>query len=86
MGLSFYSWHVEGGVDNVIADICTFLRREIFHVDGAFFNKTGMLAESLNFVIMKDLLCKLLIYFRVLNYMKVCAYNEFEYCKVFGYY
>jgi hypothetical protein len=34
-----------GGVDNVIADICTFLRREIFHVDCAFFDKTKMLAE-----------------------------------------
>jgi hypothetical protein len=33
------------GVDNVIVDICTFVRREIFYVDGAFFNKTGMLAE-----------------------------------------
>jgi hypothetical protein len=32
-------------VDNVIADICTFLHREIFHVDGAFFDKTRMLAE-----------------------------------------
>jgi hypothetical protein len=34
-----------GGMDNVIADICTFLRHEIFHVDSAFFDKTGMLAE-----------------------------------------
>jgi hypothetical protein len=33
------------GVDNVISDICTFLRHEIFLVDGAFFNKTGMLVE-----------------------------------------
>jgi hypothetical protein len=35
----------KGGVGNVISDICMFLRREIFHVDGAFFNKTEMLAE-----------------------------------------
>jgi hypothetical protein len=35
----------QGGVDNVIVDICTFLHREIFHVDDAFFDKTGMLAE-----------------------------------------
>jgi hypothetical protein len=35
----------KGGVDNVIADISTFLRREIFYVDSAFFDKTGMLAE-----------------------------------------
>jgi hypothetical protein len=35
----------KGGVDNVISDICTFLRREIFHVDDTFFDKTGMLAE-----------------------------------------
>jgi hypothetical protein len=34
-----------GGVDNVISDICMFLRFEIFHIDGAFFDKTGTLAE-----------------------------------------
>jgi hypothetical protein len=34
-----------GGVDNVILDICIFLRREIFHVDDTFFNKTRTLAE-----------------------------------------
>jgi hypothetical protein len=34
-----------GGVDNVILNICTFLHREIFCIDGAFFNKTGTLAE-----------------------------------------
>jgi hypothetical protein len=34
-----------GGVDNVISNICMFLRREIFHVDGAFFDKTGTLAQ-----------------------------------------
>jgi hypothetical protein len=72
-----------GRVNNVIADICTFLHHEIFHVDGAFFDKTGMLVE---FVIMKDLLCKQLMYYRVFDYMKVCTYNEFEYCNVFGYY
>jgi hypothetical protein len=32
------------GVNNVISDICMFLCREIFHVEGAFFNKNGMLA------------------------------------------
>jgi hypothetical protein len=26
-------------------DICMFLRREIFHVDGTFFDKTGALAQ-----------------------------------------
>jgi hypothetical protein len=26
------------------------------------------------------------MYFGVFDYMKVCTYNEFEYCKVFGYY
>jgi hypothetical protein len=35
----------QGGVDNVIADICPFLRREIFYVDDAFFDKTETLAE-----------------------------------------
>jgi hypothetical protein len=35
------------GVDDVISDICTFLRREIFHVDCAFFDKTRTLAEFL---------------------------------------
>jgi hypothetical protein len=34
-----------GGLDNVISDICTFLRREIFHADGAFFDKTVTLTE-----------------------------------------
>jgi hypothetical protein len=34
-----------GGVDNVMSDIYTFLRREIFHVDGTFFDKIGTLAE-----------------------------------------
>jgi hypothetical protein len=34
-----------GGVDNVISDICMFLRREIFHVDDALFDKTGTLAD-----------------------------------------
>jgi hypothetical protein len=33
------------GVDNVIAYICTFLCHEIFHIDGALFDKTGTLAE-----------------------------------------
>jgi hypothetical protein len=35
----------KGGVNNVIADICMFMRREIFYVDDAFFDKTGTLAE-----------------------------------------
>jgi hypothetical protein len=35
----------KGGVNNVISDICTFLHHEIFHVDGAFFDKTRTLAE-----------------------------------------
>jgi hypothetical protein len=35
----------QGGVDNVIADIYTLLRRKIFHVDDTFFNMTGTLAE-----------------------------------------
>jgi hypothetical protein len=35
----------KGGVDNVILDICMFLHREIFHVDGTFFHKTRTLAE-----------------------------------------
>jgi hypothetical protein len=34
-----------GGVDNIISDICMFLCREIFHIEGAFFNKNGTLAE-----------------------------------------
>jgi hypothetical protein len=34
-----------GGVDNVISDICMSLRCEIFHVEGAFFNKNGTLAK-----------------------------------------
>jgi hypothetical protein len=34
-----------GGVNNIISDICMFLHREIFHIDGAFFDKTGTLAK-----------------------------------------
>jgi hypothetical protein len=26
------------------------------------------------------------MYYRVFDYMKVCTYNEFEYCNVFDYY
>jgi hypothetical protein len=33
------------GVDNVISCICTFLRCEVFHVDGTFFDKTRTLTE-----------------------------------------
>jgi hypothetical protein len=79
----------KGEVDNIISDICRFLRREIFYVDDSFFDKTKTLAEFLqlcNFVIMKDLLCKQLMYLGVFDYMKMCTYNEFEYCKVFDYY
>jgi hypothetical protein len=35
----------KGGVNNVISDICMFLCREIFHVDGTFFDKIVMLVE-----------------------------------------
>jgi hypothetical protein len=45
MGLSFHKDMQNGGVHNVVSDICTFLRREVFDVDGAFFDKTGNLAE-----------------------------------------
>jgi hypothetical protein len=34
-----------GGVNNVISDMCMLLRREIFHVECAFFDKNGSLAE-----------------------------------------
>jgi hypothetical protein len=34
-----------GGVDHIILDMCMFLRREIFHIDGAFFDQHGTLAE-----------------------------------------
>jgi hypothetical protein len=33
------------GVNDVISDLCMFLRREIFHVQGDFFDKNGILAE-----------------------------------------
>jgi hypothetical protein len=45
MGLSFYKGYAKHGVDNVISDTCLFLRHEIFHVDGTFFNKNETLAE-----------------------------------------
>jgi hypothetical protein len=31
--------------DNIISNICMFLHREIFHIDGAFFDKNGTLAD-----------------------------------------
>jgi hypothetical protein len=45
MGLFIYKDMQNDGVDNVISDICTFLHREVFYVDGAFFDKTRTLAE-----------------------------------------
>jgi hypothetical protein len=45
MGISFIMDMQNGGVDNVISDLCMFLRREIFHIEGAFFDKNGTLAE-----------------------------------------
>jgi hypothetical protein len=48
--------------------------------------RPGRERSFLNFIIMKDLLCKQLMYFGGFDYMKVSTYNEFEYCKVFGYY
>ena len=33
------------GIDHLISDMCTFLRREIFHISGQFFDKEGSLAE-----------------------------------------
>jgi hypothetical protein len=33
------------GVNDVISDLCMFLRREIFHAQGDFFDKNGTLAE-----------------------------------------
>jgi hypothetical protein len=32
-------------VDQVISDMCMFLRREIFNAQERFFNKNGILAE-----------------------------------------
>jgi hypothetical protein len=33
------------GVNDVISDLCMFLRREIFHAQGDFFDKNGTLTE-----------------------------------------
>jgi hypothetical protein len=35
------------GVNDVISNLCMFLRREIFHAQGDFFDKNGTLAEFL---------------------------------------
>jgi hypothetical protein len=35
------------GVKDVISDLCMFLRREIFHAQGDFFDKNVTLAEFL---------------------------------------
>jgi hypothetical protein len=45
MELSFYKDMQNGGVNNIISDICLFLHHEIFHVEGAFFDKNVTLAE-----------------------------------------
>jgi hypothetical protein len=44
--------------------------------------RVGLYRSFLNYVIIKDLLRKIWSF----NYMKVCTYNKFEYCKLFGYY
>jgi hypothetical protein len=41
----FTKYMQNGEVDNVISDICMFLRHEIFHVEDTFFDKNKMLAE-----------------------------------------
>ena len=33
------------GIDHIISDMCTFLRREVFYIDGLFFDKEGPVAE-----------------------------------------
>jgi hypothetical protein len=35
----------KSGVNHVISDMCMFLRREVFHEQGKFFDKSGTLAE-----------------------------------------
>jgi hypothetical protein len=35
----------KNGVDDVISDMCMFLRREIFNIQGRFFDKNGTLVE-----------------------------------------
>jgi hypothetical protein len=45
-------------VNDVISDLCIFLRREIFHEQGDFFDKNGTLQSFLNSAIMKDLVFK----------------------------
>jgi hypothetical protein len=32
-------------IDRVISDMCMFLRREVFHAQGRFFDKNGALVE-----------------------------------------
>jgi hypothetical protein len=49
----------KNGVDHVISDMCMFLCREIFNAQGRFFDKNDILAEFLNYTIMKDLVFKL---------------------------
>jgi hypothetical protein len=36
---------VSSSVNDVISDLCMFLRREIFHAQGDFFDKNDTLAE-----------------------------------------
>jgi hypothetical protein len=41
----FYKDMQKSGVDHVISDMCMFLRREVFHAQGRFYDKNDTLAE-----------------------------------------
>jgi hypothetical protein len=45
MCISFYKDIQKNGVNHVISDMRLFLRREIFNVQGRFFDKNGTLAK-----------------------------------------
>jgi hypothetical protein len=51
----------KSGVEHVISDICTFLRREVFHVEGRFFDKNNTLAEFSQLCLNKSLVFELWI-------------------------
>jgi hypothetical protein len=76
----------KGGVNNVIADICTFLRHKIFHVDGAFFDKAGTLAEFPQLCNYERFALQIVDVLWSFRLYEMCTYNEFEYYKVFSYY
>jgi hypothetical protein len=49
----------KSGVEHVISDMCIFLRHEVFHVEGRFFDKNDTLAKFSQLCLNKSLVFEL---------------------------